>query len=334
MRWLITVAILIASYGSAAAAVSEATLDEWLTRFQQASAEAPEGQLSPFVVESVYRLDSLIRTPDDIRTFRGWSDDDRAVQLLIPLAAGRFSETRVPATFILGNVVDNTNICRVLFYLKDNPDLEPNGRYNLLQVILQVAAYAFDDTSFWMEEVGTSLRENLSHQANNEKSLALIDRILLQLDRRGLGTGDRLELLSPRRFAQCVALLGQPQRKGDTVSDFPSAAADLGVEKVRELMFSPDRREFSAHIAAVYATSPEKSAIAHALTTAIVPADSDPERRYRINLYIAVTLSKLPPNALSTEDFVAVERLAGAAEMRDPTFADNVSRALEIQGQP
>ncbi|MER8396434.1 hypothetical protein NKH10_32435, partial [Mesorhizobium sp. M1340] len=82
-------------------------------------------------------------TPEDIRRFREWKRDDEIVSGLIPLAAGLRSENRSPATLVLGNVVDNTNVCYVIAYFANTPEIGADGQYNLLQVVQQVASYAF-----------------------------------------------------------------------------------------------------------------------------------------------------------------------------------------------
>ncbi|OCP22433.1 MULTISPECIES: hypothetical protein [unclassified Ensifer] len=252
---------------------------------------------------------------------------------IIPLAAGRFTETRLPATYILGNVVDNTNVCRIIAYVQQSAEIDANGRYNLLQVVLQVSEYAFDDTASWIQGLTAKLKPSLAEGPNNERTLALLSQIQLELGNRTLGKGDRLEVLSPSRFAYCEKVLGTVAGPNQSSISFPDTAAALTVDRIRDLMFTPDRRDFAAHIAKLYGTTEDKAAVVSALTGAIIPPGADDVRRYRVNLYIALTISKLPSEAITApRDVAALQRLSFAPEMRDPTFADNVSRALAQQG--
>jgi len=314
--------------------VTPSDLEQWRQGFQPnpSDATAPSPRPDPATVDSLNRLDGWLKSTDDIRTFRTWNRDDDVVQSLIPLAAGSFSETRLPATFILGNVVDNTNVCRVLDYLSKNPDIEPNGRYNLLQVVLQVSEYAFDDTAIWIGKVASDLQQQLSDRPNNERTLALLARIKTQLQNRSLGKADRLETLSPTRFGDCVALLGKPQEPSDTTAVFPSSLDQLTDDSIRDLFFSADRRKFAEHLVKLY-EDPSKKPLVHSLTEAIIAPGDDPEQRYRVNLYIALTFSLLPEGSIdNSNDGAALKQLARTAEMKDATFADNVKRALAKQG--
>jgi hypothetical protein len=313
--------------------ISTSDLDTWRQDFETSQdgvgpSTAPPDQPT---VSALNRLNGWLKTGDDVRTFRDWNRDDDVVQALIPLAAGSYSETRLPATFILGNVVDNTNVCRVLDYLKTNQQIEPNGRYNLLQVVLQVSEYAFDDNAMWINGTVSDLEKQLAGQPDTGRTLALLESIKAQLQKRSLGKADRLETLSPSRFASCAALLGQPSEPSDATANFPSSIEDLTRANIQKLMFTPDRRKFAQHLARLY-EDPSKKALAHALVDAIIPPGQNPQMRYRVNLYIALTVSLLPRGSIEGADATAFRALLQSAEMKDATFADNVRRALQKQG--
>ena len=83
----------------------------------------------------------LFRKSDDISGING----SKVVQTLAWSARGDNKDLRINATYILANVVDNSNVCVVLDHLRD-PKLPENGRVNLLQVVVPVASYAYKDT--------------------------------------------------------------------------------------------------------------------------------------------------------------------------------------------
>lgn len=171
--------------------------------------------------EIVFQLEDLnnwVQTTDDIAVFRRWSQDDDVVKSLIPVAASSFRPGRIPATLILGNVVDNTNVCYVLDSLKRSPEIDPNGRYNLLQVVLQVSAYAYDDTEALIRTTLDELEPNL-RAADGEDSQMLIARIRDQLDFRFTGRQTTLEEENPRQYADCRATLSAPIPHGNSPTE-------------------------------------------------------------------------------------------------------------------
>ena len=79
------------------------------------------------------------------------------VRPLLWAARGQNQSLRLNATLILGNVVDNTTVCYVLHHLRD-PDINPNGRANMLGVTLAVASYAYEENANAIEETLKLLR--------------------------------------------------------------------------------------------------------------------------------------------------------------------------------
>lgn len=317
--------------------LSEEALAGWLTTFEEINDGGPKGGLNLVLVSHLNALNDWIRTPEDIRRFREWKNDDEIVRGLIPLASGLRSETRSPATLVLGNVVDNTNVCYVIAYLTNTPDIGADGQYNLLQVVRQVASYAFTDTATWIEKLVDLKEGQLKAQTDIENTARLLDRIKDALGKRANGQLLTLRSFSEPSFARCVGVLPAAfTGEQDLAPLFPETIADLTTDLIRQRLFSDQRREYATHLAMLYDKSdePGRAALVNAIVAAIISQKEDPERRYRVNLYIAVTFTRMATGALKDP---AQRRelltLKLTPEYRDdPTFVQNVDQAIRKQG--
>lgn len=184
-------------------------LDDWARRYStNVASDDGTTKVSWDAVGGIDELNRLVQTTDEITCFRRWSEDDAIVDAVIPLAGGSDVVTRIPATLLLENVVDNTNVCRVVTYLNRKEGFDANGRYDLLLVVLQVSNYAFVDTANWISTLVGYLRKSLAGEADIAKTEALLDNIELTLSKRNFGNGSRLVDLDPTRFQDCLARLG------------------------------------------------------------------------------------------------------------------------------
>lgn len=94
-------------------------------------------------------------------TFFRQNDNLDAISVLAYAARSSDREFRVNATLVLGNVVDNASICVPLDHLYA-PDLDANGRTNLLAVAVGVATYAVDENIANIERAVQDVESNLS----------------------------------------------------------------------------------------------------------------------------------------------------------------------------
>ncbi|MFB9982639.1 hypothetical protein ACFSQQ_15970 [Mesorhizobium kowhaii] len=317
--------------------LSDEALAGWLTTFKEINNESSTGGLNLALVTHLSALNDWIRTQDDIRRFREWKNDDEIVRGLIPLAAGLRSETRSPATLVLGNVVDNTNVCYVIAYLANTPDVGADGQYNLLQVIRQVAGYAFSDTAAWIQELVELKEGQLKAQSDVENTARLLDRIKDALGKRTNGQLLTLRSFNEPSFKGCVAELPAAfTGEQDVAPLFQETIADLTTDLIRQRLFSDQRREYATHLAMLYDKSdePGRAALVKAVVDAIIPQKEDPERRYRVNLYVAVAFTRMASGALKDPVHQqALLALRQSVEYRDdPTFAQNVNQAIAKQG--
>ena len=163
-------------------------------------------------------LNGEIQTADQVKCFRRWGSDDALVDKLIPLAGGSDVVTRVPAALVLENVVDNTNICRVIHALDQPPasGADVNGRYDLLLAVDQVAGYAFVDTGQWISSLLGKLSERLKRETDVDKTAALLIEITGKLQ-ANKSNNKRLDSDSQNqvKYKQCLDILG-PDYGGPT----------------------------------------------------------------------------------------------------------------------
>lgn len=299
-------------------------LEDWLHAFQNINRTASGDALSPMLVFHLNELDGLIQSKEDIETFRKWTNDDKVVEVLIPLSAGTHPETRIPATLVLGNVVDNTNVCLVIAHLAQTNDLDVNGQFNLLQVVRQVADYAFVETSGWIVKLVDLKKGQIKGAVDMGSTEKLLSRIRQALPLKPTGS---LAELAQDKFLRCSRLM--------TLA-FPEAIeAELSANLIRDWLFSSERQEHATRLAERHAAADanEQTRIVDMVIAAIIPPREDPERRYRVNLYIALTISRMTSGALTKpEQREALIGLRNTPEYReDPTFRDNVDRAIARQ---
>jgi hypothetical protein len=237
------------------------------------------------------------------------------------LAAARRSEIRVPATLVLGNVVDNTNVCYVIAYLASAPSLDVDGQFNLLQVVRQVAVDPVRETADWILKLLNLKEAQLKGQSNMGDTQKLLDRIRTALPTAPQGS---LAEIDAQKLAECSQTI--------------NAAFNLEPvtpELIQQWLFSDERRDHAQQLAVMYdqADVDGRTKIVDAIIAAMIPRGQDPERRYRVNLYIAVTFTYMASGALTKEDQkAALLELRNSAEYReDQTFKDRVDEAIAKQ---
>ncbi|MDG4676175.1 hypothetical protein P9A16_34390 [Shinella sp. 838] len=111
---------------------------------------------------------------------------------------------------------------------------------------------------------------------------------------------------------------------------------DLTPASLRNHFFSARRKTAVQLIVSTYETgTPEvREAIVKGLIGALIPNGDDPDRRYRVNLYIANAFSNLPKIEdveLGKSVVAALDKLQGSREGSEPTFRQNVRSALSKQ---
>ena len=306
-------------------------LKTWLAQLAQYSPDdGDKGGPPDGLVAQLNDLNDSISGSVDIQTFRNLAIDNEVVRSLLPYASSNFSETRIPATLVLGNVVDNTNVCYVVAYLLKNPGMNSNGRFNLLQVVLQVSTYANPDTERWIRnlvalESGAALK-------GMDRTATLLKQITDTLDTRKLGQDRDLIDWAGDSYDRCVVELS-PLGADIVLGAIEGESLNsLQVEAVRARLFSADRRKYVQFLADGYPalTDPDKASLVTTLLDTIIPQGTDGERRYRVNLYVALAFSKLP----KVDDGIDLSRLVAlreTAEYEDPTFKQNVEHALARQ---
>lgn len=111
---------------------------------------------------------------------------------------------------------------------------------------------------------------------------------------------------------------------------------DLTPASLRNHFFSARRKNAVQLIVSTYETgSPEvRETIVKGLIGALIPNDDDPDRRYRVNLYVANAFSNLPKiedTELGKSVVASLEKLQASREGVEPTFRQNVRSALSKQ---
>ena len=177
--------------------------DGWLKRLEALPHQTGDYAALVQALNVLNTINASINSTDDIRKVRNWNKDDALVDALIPFAAGAFAETRIPATLILGNVVDNTNVCRVMAFIDADQGVTPDGRYNLLQVVRQVSYYAFDDTGAWITQFVERWRTKYSGNPDLSKTQALLTQIQDVLALRTVGRGTTLRSFAGNKYTAC-----------------------------------------------------------------------------------------------------------------------------------
>lgn len=180
-------------------------IDPWLQKYQsQLFGTAGDEKFDK--LGALLEFNDLIVTDNDVICIRRWEDDDKLINVLIPLAAGPDVRLRVPATLILENIVDNTNVCRVLASLAaGGADLDPDARYDLLLVVSQVANYAYSDVAQWIVSVlGLTGRALPSDFAKTQE---LVQSIRDTLEGRRLGSDKLLSDKNQPKYQECLTAL-------------------------------------------------------------------------------------------------------------------------------
>ena len=105
-------------------------------------------------------------------------------------------------------------------------------------------------------------------------------------------------------------------------------------DSIRDQFFSANRRKYAEYLVSLYrnASDKDKNTLIHLLLDAIIAKDKDGLRRYRINLYIALTFSLLPDTRMSENDKGRLSSLREYDEYKDnKTFKLNVDNAIAKQ---
>ncbi|MER9191225.1 hypothetical protein [Mesorhizobium australicum] len=189
--------------GRADTVISVGQLDDWVHQLNDLQGQTSPERFASQSVDLLARLNDWLSSVDAVYFFRQWSKDDEVVKDLIPLAAGDVPEARIQATLVLGNVVDNTNVCYVISYIEAGKGLSVNGRFNLLQVVLQVANYPLADTGVWISDMANQLLKKVSAEENMEKTVNLLLKIRQTLADPKFSSSGSLRTLAPGKFTAC-----------------------------------------------------------------------------------------------------------------------------------
>ena len=307
-------------------------LQKWLTDFDAKSSLGPKGDVNLDLVSRVRELRNSLQTNADISTFRNWEYDDKIVERLVPLAAGPRSELRVPATLILADIVDNTNVCYLIAYLAKTPDIGADGQFNLLQVTNQVAKTPYQETGMWISNIVDLKASQIKNLKYYENTSALLERTKASL--RTSSIYGSLKKENPDRYVKCLEAL--PADIADVGPNFPEEIDSLTVDIARQRLFSDQRQDYAAYLAKLYADADPagQKTLVDLVVASIIPQKTDPERRYRVNLYVAVTLGKMGQGAL--KDPIQKKALLDLKQTPeytdDVTFKNNVDFAISRQG--
>lgn len=324
LLWLLLAApALQAQTQSLRPPLSEPMLEDWLRTFRQIEGDPSAGDLNPALVFHLNTLNDWIQTKDDIRIFRAWTNDDAVVVPLIPLAAALRSEIRVPATLILGNVVDNTNVCHAIAYLVSARDLDVNGQFNLLQVVRQVAPHAWFEPANWILRLVEFKEDQIGGQADMGATQKLLARIRTALPAKPLGS---LEAIAADKYIACLKVVD--------LAFNPETRIDLSTDLIRDWLFSDQRGEHALRLAELHrqADAETKTQIVDMIIAAIIQPKEDPERRYRVNLNIAVTFTHLAAGAVTKpEQKEALLALRRTVDYEEPEFKEKVDLAIAKQ---
>jgi hypothetical protein len=124
----------------------------------------------------------VVNDPAAIREFRD-RDDDKTARVLIWAARSNFREMRVNSTFILASVADNTNVCIALYHLQQS-NISPDGIINLLQVVISVSGYIYQENYDLAKQTMDILQENVSKRPGIfSRTFNLIDNLKGRLEK-------------------------------------------------------------------------------------------------------------------------------------------------------
>jgi hypothetical protein len=119
----------------------------------------------------------------------------------------------------------------------------------------------------------------------------------------------------------------------ETKTDAQKETVTITAETIRDQLFSASRRQYAEFVVDTYKSSSAESQrrIVSALLDAIIPKNTDAGRRYRVNLYVALTFSLLPKTTLSPQEAMRLRSLLSYSEYKDSTFRLNVDAAIAKQ---
>ena len=173
-------------------AASKLLIDDWTTSLEPLAKElaklepaAAASNHSPADIQAMLGITDALRSilankekDGAIDKFRKIDDDPKVIQALAWMARSDNRDLRINSTYILANVIDNTNVCIVLKHLSD-PTINANGRINLLQTITPVASYAYKENKELIEKILPDVKA--SAKSDNEKTLAIINQVTQRL---------------------------------------------------------------------------------------------------------------------------------------------------------
>lgn len=180
-------------------------LTAWLARMEKhAPASSPKQAPSIAALAALEEIRETVFNENGIRFFREHPRRDEAVKILVDFAASPLRAERLDATLSLANVVDNTTLCYPLSYLMTHPDIDPNGRVNLLQIVRGVSTYAFRDNEQWITQTLSAVRRSIASRSDMELTRQLIFEIETKLKTRNMGRTQDLASYNPVMYAKCV----------------------------------------------------------------------------------------------------------------------------------
>lgn len=136
--------------------------------------------------------------------FRKQANRD-AIITLVRAARGEDRGIRINATLILANVIDNSFVCLAIDELRD-PELQDNGRFNLLQIVRTVASYMYKENWDATKKTIDAIKLQLERRGRveYEKSLKMIEDIdqrLRRNDRQGREAPSRHKFCAQYRYS-------------------------------------------------------------------------------------------------------------------------------------
>ena len=175
---------------------------------------------------------------------------------------------------------------------------------------------------------------NLVRERETPLALALIDYYQFKFGKDSEGSEDAAYTKFLKAIADHISSApGKISKPDPAASMTNSQSPAFDVESVRNQFFSANRREYSENLVDFFSrsTTVVQMKIVEVLLSSIIDRDKDPTRRYRINLYIALTFALLPKAGMSTADISRLQALRSFSEYSDVTFRQNVENAIAKQ---
>ncbi len=146
----------------------------------QGTAKDPQAEARFIALTGVLRSAFAIAPERAIAAFR----DVDSLEIIDTLAFGaRHTDRaiRLNATLILGNVIDNTNVCVAIDHLYDTSEMQRperlNGRANLISVVSVVAPWAYSENYENIRRVSDFLRKEIQGADDVDKTRSLLDNL-------------------------------------------------------------------------------------------------------------------------------------------------------------